>query len=102
MQSQEREARYLHPQYYATLNSDEKLSEPCPDVYDFPFLTRRWCREMIEEMEFYGKWSDGTSREQTKQTKKKKTTQKNKQQQKKNKNVPTRDVHYNQIGYERQ
>jgi hypothetical protein len=32
----------------------------CPDVYDFPFLSERFCKEIIEVMEHYGSWSDGT------------------------------------------
>lgn len=33
----------------------------CSDVYDFPLLSERFCRELIEILENYGKWSDGTN-----------------------------------------
>lgn len=33
----------------------------CPDVYDFPLLSERFCNELIEILENYGKWSDGSN-----------------------------------------
>ncbi len=59
------EARYLHPEFYSTLNSEQALSQPCPDVYDFPFVTKRWCQEMIKELEAFGRWSDGSTKVRT-------------------------------------
>lgn len=35
--------------------------KPCPDVYWFPMTTTRFCKEYIEIMEAFGKWSDGAN-----------------------------------------
>ncbi|KAH7693690.1 hypothetical protein AAVH_39272, partial [Aphelenchoides avenae] len=55
------EQRYLHEEYrhYAEPGVDVPMA--CNDVYDFPFLSPRACREIIEVMEDYGQWSDGTN-----------------------------------------
>ncbi|CAI4231375.1 unnamed protein product [Auanema sp. JU1783] len=80
------ERRYLHPKYKETLESEEFV-QPCPDVYDIPLMSERYAKEMIEEMEAYGQWSNGKNQD--------------------NRlaggyeNVPTRDIHMNQINYER-
>lgn len=35
---------------------------PCPDVYWFPVASPRFCQELIEICETYGKWSDGSNK----------------------------------------
>ncbi|VDO35516.1 unnamed protein product [Onchocerca flexuosa] len=53
------EKRYIHPNYFAALNGSTPIVEICQDVYDFPLMSERFCAELIEECEYYGKWSDG-------------------------------------------
>lgn len=53
------EDRYIHPEYFAMLKPDTDVPLACPDVYDFPFLSERFCREIIEVMEHFGEWSSG-------------------------------------------
>jgi hypothetical protein len=36
--------------------------QPCPDVYWFPVVKPRFCKEFIEIMEEYGEWSDGSNK----------------------------------------
>lgn len=36
--------------------------QPCPDVYDYPLMSENFTKELIEEMEHYGKWSDGQNK----------------------------------------
>ncbi|CAJ0957643.1 unnamed protein product, partial [Mesorhabditis belari] len=80
------EERYLHPKYKETLAAD-LVPQACPDVYDYALMSERYCADMIDEMETFGQWSDGSHSD--------------------NRltggyeNVPTRDIHMNQIGYER-
>ena len=35
--------------------------QPCPDVFWFPIVTPRYCKELIEEAEGHGGWSDGSN-----------------------------------------
>lgn len=35
--------------------------QPCPDVYWFPIVSPRFTRELIGIVESYGQWSDGTN-----------------------------------------
>lgn len=58
------EKRYLHSNYYDVLppeygGKSKKPAEPCLDVFWFPIVTERFAKEMIGEMEGYGKWADG-------------------------------------------
>lgn len=55
------ELRYLHPNYSKSLADDAVLANPCPDVYWFPIVTERFADELVEEMEHFGKWSDGSN-----------------------------------------
>lgn len=79
------ERRYLHANYSRTLN-ETAIEQPCPDVYWFPVVSETFCRHLVEEMERYGKWSEGKNRDERLQGG--------------YENVPTRDIHMNQIGYE--
>ncbi|XP_053136660.1 procollagen-lysine,2-oxoglutarate 5-dioxygenase 1 [Hemicordylus capensis] len=79
--------KYIHENYTAALKG--KLVEtPCPDVYWFPIFTDTACDELVEEMENFGQWSRGDNTD--------------------NRilggyeNVPTIDIHMNQINYERE
>lgn len=53
------ELNYIHENYSKVLEKDYAIEEPCPDVYWFPVVTPLYCRQMIEIMENYGKWSEG-------------------------------------------
>ena len=55
------EARYLHENYSQSLAEDAQILQPCPDVYWFPIFKQRFADEFVEEMEAYGKWSDGSN-----------------------------------------
>uniref|UniRef100_A0A8C9L7G2 Procollagen-lysine,2-oxoglutarate 5-dioxygenase 1 n=1 Tax=Pavo cristatus TaxID=9049 RepID=A0A8C9L7G2_PAVCR len=79
--------KYIHENYTAALKG--KLVEmPCPDVYWFPIFTDTACDELVEEMEHYGKWSTGDNTDSRIQGG--------------YENVPTIDIHMNQIGFERE
>jgi hypothetical protein len=55
------ELRYLHPNYSQSLEENAVIKHPCPDVYWFPIISERFADELVEEMEHYGKWSDGSN-----------------------------------------
>nr|XP_054503682.1 procollagen-lysine,2-oxoglutarate 5-dioxygenase 1 [Agelaius phoeniceus] len=79
--------KYIHENYTAALKG--KLVEmPCPDVYWFPIFTDTACDELVEEMEHYGQWSTGDNTDSRIQGG--------------YENVPTIDIHMNQIGFERE
>ncbi|KAI1727368.1 procollagen-lysine,2-oxoglutarate 5-dioxygenase 3 [Ditylenchus destructor] len=82
------EKRYIHPLYFEIMKPDGEVPLACPDVYDFPFVSERFCREIIEVMENYGQWSDGGNNDRRLEGG--------------YENVPTRDIHMNQIGFDRQ
>ncbi|XP_063837610.1 procollagen-lysine,2-oxoglutarate 5-dioxygenase isoform X1 [Ostrinia nubilalis] len=81
------EARYLHEDYATSLQEGNKPLMPCPDVYWFPLMNKRFCNEWIEIMENYGQWSDGSNND--------------KRLDSGYEAVPTRDIHMNQVGLER-
>jgi hypothetical protein len=90
------ELRYLHPNWShilspnITLDSMMKDPEqmPCPDVFWFPMVTPRYCSEFIAEMENFGRWSDGSNYDDRLDGG--------------YENVPTVDIHMNQVGYDAQ
>uniref|UniRef100_A0A183E7K5 Fe2OG dioxygenase domain-containing protein n=1 Tax=Gongylonema pulchrum TaxID=637853 RepID=A0A183E7K5_9BILA len=53
------EARYIHQNYFAALNGSAPIHEICRDVFDFPLMSETFCAELVEECEYYGRWSDG-------------------------------------------
>lgn len=56
------ESRYLHESYHLALNDNsDVITQPCPDVYSFPFMSKDFCEELIGEVEFFGQWSDGSN-----------------------------------------
>ncbi|VDM54270.1 unnamed protein product [Angiostrongylus costaricensis] len=81
------ELRYVHPDYHKLLEEEVEVKQACPDVYDYPLVSERFCKEIIEEMEHFGKWSDGSNKDERIAGG--------------YENVPTRDIHMNQIGFER-
>ncbi|VDK69176.1 unnamed protein product [Litomosoides sigmodontis] len=81
------EKKYIHPYYFAALNGSVSIPEICQDVYDFPLMSERFCAELIEECEYYGKWSDGKHKDERLVGG--------------YENVPTRDIHMKQIDFER-
>lgn len=62
--------------------------QPCPDVYWFPIFTETACDELVEEMEHFGQWSLGNNKDNRIQGG--------------YENVPTIDIHMNQINFERE
>uniref|UniRef100_F6R0G9 procollagen-lysine 5-dioxygenase n=2 Tax=Ornithorhynchus anatinus TaxID=9258 RepID=F6R0G9_ORNAN len=79
--------KYIHPNYSLALEG-EGVEQPCPDVYWFPVLSDRMCDELVEEMENFGQWSGGRH-EDTRLAGG-------------YENVPTVDIHMNQVGYEKE
>ncbi|XP_063229636.1 procollagen-lysine,2-oxoglutarate 5-dioxygenase isoform X3 [Bacillus rossius redtenbacheri] len=80
------EQRYIHENYTENFNPNKTAQQPCPDVYWFPIVTSRFCKEFIEIMEDYGQWSDGTNKDPRLDGG--------------YENVPTRDIHMKQVGLE--
>uniref|UniRef100_A0A671PGR7 Procollagen-lysine,2-oxoglutarate 5-dioxygenase 3-like n=1 Tax=Sinocyclocheilus anshuiensis TaxID=1608454 RepID=A0A671PGR7_9TELE len=81
--------KYIHEDYSKIFEDDENFVEqPCPDVYWFPAFSERMCDELVETMEDFGGWSGG----------------KNKDERLSGgyENVPTVDIHMNQIQYEKE
>ena len=56
------EKRYIHPDYWSSLEEGAAAEQPCPDVYWFPIVTHRFADELVDECESYGKWSDGSNK----------------------------------------
>lgn len=82
------EKYYLDPiflQHYHNTISTLPFSEPIPFLFQFPLFNERFCQHLIEEMEFYGKWSGGTHNDIRLAGG--------------HENVPTRDIHLYQIGF---
>lgn len=44
---------------YRNLKKIICIFQPCPDVYQFPIVTTAFCRDLVEEMENLGQWSNG-------------------------------------------
>lgn len=81
------EERYIH-ENYTRIMKDKLIETPCPDVYWFPVFADVACNHIVEEMEHHGKWSGGGNVD--------------KRIQGGYENVPTVDIHMNQINYERE
>ncbi|CAH0716187.1 unnamed protein product, partial [Brenthis ino] len=82
------EDRYLSPEYDSNFVEGRNHSMPCPDVYWFPIVSARFCKEWIEVMEAFGKWSDGSNNDQRLEGG--------------YEAVPTRDIHMKQVGLDKQ
>ncbi|GFS32351.1 multifunctional procollagen lysine hydroxylase and glycosyltransferase LH3 [Nephila pilipes] len=80
------EHRYIHENYSKVLEPEYQVDMPCPDVYWFPVVTPAFCKHLIDEMENFGRWSDGSNQDPRLAGG--------------YENVPTRDIHMNQVGFE--
>ncbi|CAK6968723.1 procollagen-lysine%2C2-oxoglutarate 5-dioxygenase 1 [Scomber scombrus] len=78
--------RYIH-ENYTHMIKDKLIETPCPDVYWFPVFNDVACDHIVEEMEHFGKWSGGGNADTRIQGG--------------YENVPTIDIHMNQINYEK-
>ncbi|XP_035237773.1 procollagen-lysine,2-oxoglutarate 5-dioxygenase 1 isoform X1 [Anguilla anguilla] len=81
------EERYIHPNY-SRIMKDNLIENPCPDVYWFPIFSDVACDHIVEEMEHFGQWSKGGNSDTRIQGG--------------YENVPTIDIHMNQVGYEKE
>lgn len=81
--------KYIHPDYYVDLfnTSFTNFSQPCPDVYKFHTVTEKFCEDLVSEMEANGGWSGGKNVDARLQGG--------------YENVPTVDIHTNQINWEK-
>ncbi|KAM9317218.1 procollagen-lysine,2-oxoglutarate 5-dioxygenase 2 [Gastrophryne carolinensis] len=77
--------KYLNANY-SKIFTENLVEQPCPDVFWFPVLSDQACDELVEEMEHFGQWS-GSRHSDTRITGG-------------YENVPTDDIHMNQIGME--
>ncbi|KAE8604275.1 hypothetical protein XENTR_v10014651 [Xenopus tropicalis] len=69
---------------YSKIFTQNIVEQPCPDVFWFPVLSEKACDELVEEMENFGQWS-GSAHTDTRIAGG-------------YENVPTDDIHMNQIG----
>nr|XP_046253922.1 procollagen-lysine,2-oxoglutarate 5-dioxygenase 1 isoform X2 [Scatophagus argus] len=79
--------RYIH-ENYTHIMKDKLIETPCPDVYWFPVFSEVACNHLVEEMEHFGKWSGGGNQDTRIQGG--------------YENVPTIDIHMNQINFEKE
>ncbi|KAG8435637.1 hypothetical protein GDO86_013537 [Hymenochirus boettgeri] len=85
--TQDWKEKFIHPNYSLALKG-KVIEMPCPDVYWFPIFTETACDELVAEMEHFGKWSSGGNQDERLQGG--------------YENVPTIDIHMNQVGYEKE
>lgn len=76
--------RYVHENWSKVLEPEAPVEQPCPDVYWFPVVTETFCKHLIDTMEHFGRWSDGSNKDERLAGG--------------YENVPTRDIHMNQVG----
>ncbi|XP_076842261.1 multifunctional procollagen lysine hydroxylase and glycosyltransferase LH3-like [Brachyhypopomus gauderio] len=81
--------KYVHENYSQIFEEGTGVVEqPCPDVYWFPVFSDRMCDELVETMEDSGMWSEGKHHDERLTGG--------------YENVPTVDIHMNQIQYEKE
>ncbi|XP_075941173.1 multifunctional procollagen lysine hydroxylase and glycosyltransferase LH3 [Anarhichas minor] len=75
---------------YSKIFEDEKnfVEQPCPDVYWFPAFSEKMCDHLVETMEHNGEWSGGKHKDERLAGG--------------YENVPTVDIHMNQIEFEKE
>jgi procollagen-lysine,2-oxoglutarate 5-dioxygenase, invertebrate len=78
------EKRYIHKSYFDQLLPESVPKQPCTDVFWFPIASEIFCETLIDIMETFGKWSDGSPND--------------KRLEGGYEAVPTRDIHMNQVG----
>ncbi|CAH0558083.1 unnamed protein product [Brassicogethes aeneus] len=81
------EERYIHEDYPGNFDPENAPKQPCPDVYWFPVVSRKFTSSLINMMETFGKWSTGKNDDDRLEGG--------------YEAVPTRDIHMNQVGWER-
>ncbi|XP_018576476.1 procollagen-lysine,2-oxoglutarate 5-dioxygenase 3, partial [Anoplophora glabripennis] len=81
------EEKYIHEEYPENFNPEKEDKQPCPDVYWFPIVSTKFTTALINMMESYGKWSSGKHEDDRLDGG--------------YEAVPTRDIHMNQVGWER-
>ncbi|MBN3289336.1 PLOD1 dioxygenase, partial [Polypterus senegalus] len=81
------EERYIH-QNYSRIFKEKIIETPCPDVFWFPVFNDITCDHLVEEMENFGQWSSGQNVDTRIQGG--------------YENVPTIDIHMNQINFEKE
>ncbi|KAK0132169.1 Procollagen-lysine,2-oxoglutarate 5-dioxygenase 3 [Merluccius polli] len=81
--------KYVH-ENYSKIFEDQKnfVEQPCPDVYWFPAFSDRMCDDLVETMEDNGQWSGGRHKDERLAGG--------------YENVPTVDIHMNQVGFEKE
>ncbi|XP_033839766.1 multifunctional procollagen lysine hydroxylase and glycosyltransferase LH3 isoform X1 [Periophthalmus magnuspinnatus] len=81
--------KYIH-ENYSKIFEDEKnfVEQPCPDVYWFPAFSEKMCDDLVETMEDHGQWSGGSHKDERLAGG--------------YENVPTVDIHMNQIDFEKE
>ena len=83
------ESKYVHPEYIKNIDNLLSIcSEPCKDIFYFPIFTELFCNEVTKICNTHT-WSDGKN---------------DKIDMRINayENVPTQDIHLNQINFEKQ
>lgn len=80
------EQKYFDPEYLR-LRKNVTTTEICSDAYLFPMFTPAFCQEIIDLAEAHGQWSPGKDNHQDPRIGG-------------HENVPTRDIHLNQLGFE--
>lgn len=83
------EDKYINPGFWETVQANIKdIKQPCPDVFMFPLFTEEMADHLVDTMNDYGKWSNGKNEDERISGG--------------YENVPTRDIHMNQVGYEKE
>jgi hypothetical protein len=86
------EKKYLDPNFLKFIKnkSEIEIKEALPYLYEFPFVTEKFCDHMIDEMEYNDNWSGGGNKSAYDE------------RLGGQENHPTVDIHMNQIGFEEQ
>ncbi|XP_055005910.1 multifunctional procollagen lysine hydroxylase and glycosyltransferase LH3-like [Boleophthalmus pectinirostris] len=81
--------KYVH-ENYSKIFEDEKnfVEQPCPDVFWFPAFSDKMCDDLVDTMEEHGQWSGGSHKDERLAGG--------------YENVPTVDIHMNQIDFEKE
>ena len=82
------EQKYLHPEYYKNMTDLKKLNivEVCGDAFNFSLFSEIFCKELIELCNKHGEWSPGKNNHTDLRL-----------GGNKHENVPTQDIHLNQM-----